>query len=97
MSEEIYVEPMVADIRGNIYYAANFVNEIQQENAQLKEERKAMAKDNALKRKQRDLCKSVLKEIREFMEVEEEAGTLWTVRSTNVILELIDKGIKENE
>ena len=41
--------------------------------------------------------KSVLKEIREFIEVEKEAGILWTERSTNVILEIIDKGIGEEK
>jgi hypothetical protein len=67
------------------------LEELRDENCKLSE----LWKDSQVENRQ---LKGVLKEIREYMEVEEEAGTLWTVRSTNVILEIIDKaGIgKEN-
>ena len=48
--------------------APKYINELQQEIKQLKEERKAMAKDNALKRKEKDLYKRVIAKLRRRIE-----------------------------
>ena len=66
---------------------------LEQENQELKEQLENASKNYTKYIQERD---NVLNEIRKYIKEKEEDGTLWSVKATDGLLQILDK-VKENE